>query len=311
MQSQETLTGSDMLADVVQGLNNPQKTLPCKYFYDKRGSELFEAICNLDEYYLTRTELKIMEHHLDEITGAIGKDVQLIELGSGSSRKTRMLLDNACSLHSYVPVDISDRFLDEIAGTLKEEYPGLSIHPVHADYTRPFDIPPAPAGVRRVVYFPGSTIGNFTKENARQIISRISGMAGDEGGLLIGYDLIKDAVILEAAYDDSQGITAEFNKNVLLHINRELYADFNISLFRHKAVFNDEKSRIEMHLVSLADQVVHIQGHTWTIGEGETIHTENSHKYSTGSFREMTAGFFDSVTTWTDPDELFCIQYLE
>lgn len=311
MHIQETLTGSGMLADVINGLNSRQKTLPCKYFYDKRGSELFEAICNLDEYYLTRTELAIMEHHLDEITQAIGKNVQLVELGSGSSRKTRMLLDNADCLHSYVPVDISDEFLNEIADTLMSDYPGMNIHPVHADYTRPFEMPGAPPGVRRVIYFPGSTIGNFTKENARQLIARVAGMAGEDGGLLIGYDLIKDVEILEAAYDDSQGITAEFNKNVLQHINRELNADFNIGQFRHKAVFNEEKSRIEMHLVSLADQEVNIQGNSWTFSEGETIHTENSHKYSTGSFREMTAAFFDSETTWTDPDELFCIQFLE
>lgn len=311
MHIQETLTGSGMLADVVKGLNSLQKTLPCKYFYDKRGSELFEAICNLDEYYLTRTELHIMEHHLDDITQAIGKDVQLLELGSGSSRKTRMLLDNADCLHSYVPVDISDEFLNDIADTLRLDYPDLNIYPVHADYTKPFDMPEVPPGVRRVIYFPGSTIGNFTKENARQLISRIAGMAGEDGGLLIGYDLIKDADILEAAYDDSKGITAAFNKNVLLHINRELSADFNIGQFRHKAVFNEEKSRVEMHLVSLADQLVCIQGHSWTISEGETIHTENSHKYSAGSFREMTAAFFDSETTWTDPDELFCIQFLE
>ena len=252
-----------------------------------------------------------MEHHLDEITQAIGKDVQLVELGSGSSRKTRMLLDNTASLHSYVPVDISDEFLNEIADTLRSDYPDLNIHPVHTDYTKPFEMPGAPPGVRRVIYFPGSTIGNFTKENARKLISRIAGMAGEGGGLLIGYDRIKDVEILEAAYDDSQGITAAFNKNVLLHINRELNADFNTGQFRHKAVYNDEKSRIEMHLVSLAEQVVKIHGHSWTIGEGETIHTENSHKYSNRSFQEITAAFFDSATTWTDPEELFCIQFLE
>ncbi|HET8866544.1 MAG TPA: L-histidine N(alpha)-methyltransferase [Gracilimonas sp.] len=306
----EKKASSTMLADVLEGLKKPQKTLSSKYFYDMRGSELFEEISDLDEYYLTRAELGIMEKHIHEITAALGERVQLVELGSGSSLKTRLLLNHLDDIHSYVPVDISADFLDEVAINLQKEYPDLNIEPVAADYTQPFDLPETPDDVTKIAYFPGSTIGNFTKQKAADFIGLIADLLGDEGGLLIGFDLIKDRQTLIDAYDDSEGVTADFNKNILIHLNRELEADFDVDQFEHKAVFNEEESRIEMHLVSLKEQSVFIDGNHIHFEKGETIHTENSHKYSLESFRELTGPYFNKVQTWMDEEGLFAIQYL-
>lgn len=306
----ERSISSALLTDVIEGLQNPQKTLPSKYFYDNRGSELFEEICSLDEYYLTRTELKIMEKNIHEITSAPGKHVQLIELGSGSSLKTRLLLDHLEDIHSYVPVDISDEFLQDQTRNLQKEYPCLIIEPVAADYTKPFDLPQTPDEVKKLFYFPGSTIGNFTKEKAADFIGLISNLIEDNGGLLIGFDLIKEEEKLIAAYDDSKGVTAAFNKNILIRINRELDANFNPDQFGHKAIFNEEESRMEMHLESLIDQSVTICGQRIFFEKGETIHTENSHKYSLSSFRKLTAPYFENVQTWIDDEQLFAIQFL-
>ncbi|MFP8488693.1 L-histidine N(alpha)-methyltransferase [Gracilimonas sp. Q87] len=300
-----------MLSEVLEGLSKPQKSLPSKYFYDKKGSELFEQICQLEEYYPTRTELSILEQNVDEISDKIGKHVRLIELGSGSSLKTRLILDNIDSIDSYVPVDISKDFLADIVQDLQEEYPGLKIQPVAADYTEPFDIPGSgDSGKRRIAYYPGSTIGNFTKDRAEGFIGLISKLVDKQGGLLVGFDLIKDRTTLINAYDDSKGITAAFNKNILKRINRELSADFDVDLFEHKALFNDAKSRIEMHLVSKKDQKITIAGREFAFDEGESIHTENSHKYSLESFRNMTKPYFEHVTSWTDSENKFCVQFL-
>ncbi len=303
-------TSSAMLTEVLEGLQKPQKTLPSKYFYDKRGSELFEKICTLDEYYLTRTELEIMQHNIREITSTLGKHVQLIELGSGSSLKTRLLLDHLDDIHSYVPVDISEEFLQNVTRDLQKEYPDLLIEPIAADYTKPFDLSESPEGVKKLFYFPGSTIGNFTRQKAADFIGLISNLIQEKGGLLIGFDLIKDREKLIAAYDDSKGVTAAFNKNILVRINRELNADFDPDQFKHRAVFNEKESRIEMHLVSLEEQSVTICREVICFEEGETIHTENSHKYSLRSFREMSAPFFKNVQTWMDDEQLFAIQFL-
>ncbi|MFD2532521.1 L-histidine N(alpha)-methyltransferase [Gracilimonas halophila] len=307
---QEVSTSTALLDDVLEGLRHPQKSLPSKYFYDNKGSELFEKICGLDEYYLTRTELNIKENNIRDITAALDKHVQLIELGSGSSLKTRLLLDHLEELHSYVPVDISEEFLQNEARNLQEEYPNLTIEPVAADYTKPFDLPESPDEVKKVFYFPGSTIGNFTRENATDFIRLISNLIDNDGGLLIGFDLIKDEEKLIAAYDDSKGVTAAFNKNILIRINRELNADFDLDQFHHKAIFNEEENRIEMHLESLIDQTVTISGEKIFFEKGETIHTENSHKYSLSSFREMTSSVFSNVQTWMDDEQLFAIQFL-
>lgn len=310
-QVQENSVKTSMPEEVLAGLRKSQKTLPSKYFYDKRGSELFELICDLDEYYLTRTELSIMEENISDIAKQLGNHIQLIELGSGSSVKTRLLLDHLGSIHSYVPVDISDDFLARVAEDLQGEYPLLDIVPVAADYTKPFDLPGVKPGVRRIAYYPGSTIGNFTKENAANFLSLIADLIGKDGGLLIGFDLLKEKETLIAAYDDTKGVTAKFNKNILLRLNRELGADFNLDVFKHRAIFNDEKSRIEMHLESLENQIVNISGTQIYFDKGETIHTENSHKYSLESFKELTEPHFNTVKTWTDPDKMFAIQFLE
>lgn len=312
MPVQDLTISSAILSEVLEGLHKHQKTLPSKYFYDNRGSELFEQICNLEEYYLTRKELSVMKENMDKITDKLGEDVQLIELGSGSSLKTRLLLDHLKNLHSYVPVDISEEFLANEADNLRREYPNLQIEPVAADYTRPFDLPDSitSGNRKKVAYFPGSTIGNFTKVQASQFIGLIKKLVGEDGGLLIGFDLIKDRNTLIAAYDDAEGVTAAFNKNILHHLNRELDSNFNPDKFNHRAIFNEEKSRVEMHLVSLEKQQVRIDDQIIAFEKGETIHTENSHKYSLESFRELTVPYFENVTTWTDSDQMFTIQYL-
>lgn len=301
---------SEMLSAVLVGLKRSQKTLSSKYFYDQRGSELFERITELDEYYLTRTELSIMKNNIRDIAEKLGNNIQIVELGSGSSFKTRLLLNHLNDIHSYVPVDISKSFLDHVVKDLQAEYPTLNIQPVAADYTHSLELPDIPVGVNRVIYFPGSTIGNFTKENAERFIGLIADSLDEHGGLLIGFDVVKDRETLLAAYNDSEGITAQFNKNILQRINRELGADFNLQQFEHKAIFNEDKSRIEMHLVSKSDQVVHIRGERILFEKGETIHTENSHKYTQSSFREMTEPYFEEVITWTDPRNFFSVQYL-
>lgn len=305
------IRNTQMLAEVLEGLQKPQKTLPSKYFYDKRGSELFEQICELEEYYPTRTELSIMRENVEDITRQLGSGIQLIELGSGSSLKTRLLLGHLTDVHSYVPVDISNDFLAETAENLQEEYPLLDIIPVAADYTEPFEMPETDSEIQRIVYYPGSTIGNFTKEQAAGFIEMIEGLVGENGGLLIGFDLIKDRETLIDAYDDAKGITAEFNKNILLRINRELDANFNPDAFDHQAIFNEEQSRIEMHLVSQKDQTIDVLGTTIVFKKGEKIHTENSHKYSLESFREITAPHFQPIKTWTDKNHMFAVQFLK
>ncbi|MEX2604678.1 MAG: L-histidine N(alpha)-methyltransferase [Gracilimonas sp.] len=308
---QEKSTSTALLTEVLEGLQKPQKTLPSKFFYDKRGSELFEQICELDEYYLTRTEVSILQDHIYEITESIGENVQLIELGSGSSLKTRLLLDYLENIHSYVPVDISNEFLEEAADNLQNDYPDLNIQPIAADYTKPFDIPDSANGVKKIAYFPGSTIGNFSKNKAADFIGLIASLVESKGGLLIGFDLLKDRNTLIAAYDDFKGITASFNKNILVRINRELDADFELGQFEHRAVFNEQASRMEMHLKSLKHQCVTINGISIYFEKGETIHTENSHKYSLESFSELTRPHFQTVQTWMDENNMFAIQLLK
>ncbi|MDZ7720549.1 MAG: L-histidine N(alpha)-methyltransferase [Balneolaceae bacterium] len=306
----EKKISEEMLTDVLKGLQKTQKTLPSKYFYDNRGSQLFDEICQLDEYYLTRTELNIMQKNIRDISEKLGKNIQLVELGSGSSLKTRLLLDHLEDLYSYVPVDISKTFLDDVADILRAEYPNLQIQPLAADYTQPIELPKIPDEADRIIYFPGSTIGNFTKEDAEDFIGLIADSLDEHGGLLVGFDLVKDRETLLAAYDDSEGVTAQFNKNVLQRINKELDGNFDLNRFEHKAIFNEKKSRIEMHLVSTVEQTVKIAGEEIHFEEGETIHTENSHKYTLSSFRNMTEPHFKNVHTWTDSNEYFAVQYL-
>jgi dimethylhistidine N-methyltransferase len=299
-------------AEVIAGLTAPRKTLPCKYFYDSLGSKLFDQICDLDEYYPTRTELGIMQDRIGEMADALGDECRLVEYGSGSSTKTRLLLDHAAGVKIYVPVDISRSHLLQAARGLSCDYPRLTVMPVCADYTAPFTLPPLPEPVRSTaVFFPGSTIGNFHPRQARAFLMQITQVVGRGGGLLIGVDLKKDPRVLHAAYNDSRGVTAAFNLNLLTRINKELAADFDLGAFRHEAFYDDSLGRVEMHLVSLADQPVHIGETRVVFRRGETIHTECSYKYSRADFEALAASAGYAVEEfWTDSAALFSVQYL-
>ena len=302
----------DFLAEVRAGLGAEPKTLPCKYFYDEEGSRLFDAICELPEYYPTRTELAIMEAHAGEMARALGERLRLVEYGSGSSIKTRLLLDALPEPSAYVPVDISREHLLRSARGLAREYPSIPILPLCGDFTRPLEIPePAHPARRTAVYFPGSTIGNFEHDAARTLLSVVRSEVGTGGALLIGVDLRKDEATLVRAYDDAAGVTAAFNKNLLVHINRELGADFELAAFRHEARWIDEPGRIEMHLVSLRAQEVQIGSERFHFAQGESICTEHSHKYTLDGFAELarSAGF-EVAQVWTDPEPLFSVQLL-
>jgi len=291
--------------DAIAGLSLPQKALPPKYFYDDAGSELFERICRLPEYYLTRAELALTRLHLASIARFAGKGCELIEYGSGESLKTRLLI-RALRPTTYVPVDISEAALRGAEARLKREFPWLRILPVNADFSRPLDLPAARG--RRVVYFPGSTIGNLVPEEAHAFLSMSRGQAAR---MLVGVDLRKDANVLHAAYNDARGVTAAFNLNVLARLNRELGADFDLRGFAHYAFYNAPLGRIEMHLVSLKKQAVRIGRHRFAFDAGESIHTENSYKYSVAQFRALAqrAGFRGS-RLWTDRRELFALHGL-
>jgi dimethylhistidine N-methyltransferase len=300
------------LEEALQGLRRTPKELPCKYFYDETGSQLFDEICDLDEYYLTRTEKMIMSRHAGEMADALGPSCLVIEYGSGSSVKTRALLDRLVKAVGYVPVDISREHLYHAAADLAAEYPDLDVMPVVADFTKPFRLPkPARLPERKVVYFPGSTIGNLTPKETRSFLRSVRQVVGRSGALLIGVDLKKDRAILEAAYNDRRGVTARFNLNLLERMNRELKTDFQIDKFRHEAVYDAARSRIEMRLVSLEDQVVHLAGQEIGFRAGEFIRTEYSHKYGLEQFRRTArdAGF-QVEKVWTDDAEMFSVQYL-
>ena len=304
----------EFLADAVEGLSSkPQKTMPAKYLYDKRGSELFDDICELDAYYPTRTELGIMKQHAGDMADAIGPQALLVEYGSGSSMKTSTLLHALNQLTGYVPMDISGEHLEEAAQRIAIEFPNLPVYPVCADFTQPFDLPTIEGMVRRrVAYFPGSTIGNFTKEQAVSVLTHICELMGAGGGLLIGVDLEKDPDVLKRAYDDDQGVTAEFNLNLLDRMNRELDANFDRDAFEHEAKYNEEKRRIEMHLVTDKPQKVRLDHTEIEFSPGESIHTENSHKFTEDSFAELAAqAGFKLVKVWKDDRAYFSVMYLE
>ncbi len=303
----------ELLAEVLHGLSRSPKQLPPKLFYDETGSQLFEQITQLPEYYLTRTEVGIMQQHAEEMAELVGEDVSLIEFGSGSSLKTRILLDHLQQPAAYVPVDISRDHLLESAANLATEYPDIEVLPVHADFTRTFDLPdPAIAPQRNLVYFPGSTIGNFEGSDAVSLLKVMAAIAGNDGAALIGVDLRKSREVLESAYNDTAGITAKFNLNMLSRINNKLDADFDLSAFRHLAVFDDKAGRIEMRLVSLRPQTVDVAGVAIEFEQNEYIVTEYSHKYTPEEFEALAAEVgLNVVRLWTDPDALFSVQYLE
>jgi dimethylhistidine N-methyltransferase len=299
-----------MLREVLEGLKEEQKILSPKYFYDHDGSELFHQITQLDEYYLTRTEKKILDDNIDDIVKTLGERVLLIEPGSGNSEKTRLLLSSLRKMSGYIPMDISAEFLFKSAEQLQEDYPNIAIVPIQVDYTQPFELPDFPNECRKVVFFPGSTIGNFTLQKVTNFLKIVHRMIEQKGGFFLGVDLIKDREVLKAAYNDREGVTARFNKNMLKHINNELNADFDLSAFEHEAIYNEEKSRIEMHLVSLKDQTVHLNGEVIHFDKGETIHTENSHKYSVESFGKLVEPWFKIEKVWTDDRKYFGLFYL-
>lgn len=310
MDEQASVSRQVMLDDILSGLRQPQKQLPSKYFYDERGSRLFEEITRLEEYYPTRTETEILEQHIEGIADCIGANAMMIELGSGSSKKTRMLLDRL-SLHAYVPVDISENYLLKVVSQLRRDYPEISIIPVFADYTFPFEIPSMGGDCKRqVVFYPGSTIGNFRPAQAKHFLEMIASLTDDHSGMLVGVDLKKDTDVLEAAYNDARGITADFNKNILARINRELDADFDMDAFNHKAFYNEEEGRIEMHLVSTEKQHIRIDGQDIYLEKGESIHTENSYKYSLDDFEALVSNWYSVERVWTDDNDYFSLQYL-
>lgn len=303
----------DMHAEVVEGLSASPKTLPCKYFYDERGSHIFDRICELDEYYVTRTEVGILERVASEIAARLGPDALIIELGSGSSTKTHILLDALERPAGYVPIDISKEHLRAAARRVGADFPAMPVHPVCADFTEPLELPRLERGAAsRYVFFPGSTIGNFDLEGQRRLLRRIVPMCRPQGGgLLIGIDLIKDIDTLEAAYDDAAGVTAEFNLNLLHRLNRDLGSNFDLSRFRHRARYDRIHDRIEMHLVSEAKQSVCLGDDSFAIDEGESICTEHSHKFSVQGFSALAAEVgLELDTVWTDPEEHFAVLVL-
>lgn len=301
-----------LIREITEGLSQPQKRLPSKLFYDEKGSRLFDRICELEEYYPTRTEMKIMNDNIDEIVDVFQHPATLfVEFGSGSSMKTRLLLDHLDHLAGYVPVDISEEHLLNSAALIRKEYPELKVYPLVADFTKHFNLPAVEGELSDVItWFPGSTIGNFSKEEAAHFIEDIHTITGDHSGMLIGVDLVKDKQVLEAAYNDSEGVTAAFNMNMLFRLNKEFGAGFDTRLFRHYAFFNEEESRIEMHLVSLADQEAEIGGRKFFFNEGETILTEYSNKYTFESFAAICSGAYTVEHVWTDEESLFSVQFL-
>ena len=298
--------------DFVEGLSLPVKRLPCKYFYDEEGARLFEAICGLEEYYPTRKEVGILRREINEIARLLGPDCGLVELGSGSGMKSRLLLDHLDRPACYVPVDVAQTQLLECSANLARDYAGLEVLPVCADYTNHFALPGFPSGSKRtVVFFPGSTIGNFEPKEAGHFLQRIAGICGAEGGLLIGVDLKKDPRVLNAAYNDARGVTAEFNLNLLARANRELNARFDLAQFQHQAFYNQRAGRVEMHLVSRRQQVVPVSGRKLLFDEGESILTEHSYKYSPDEFRQLAAwAGWEVRRRWTDDEGWFGVHYL-
>ena len=299
------------LAEILSGLQQTPKKLPSKYFYDQRGSQLFDRICEVDEYYVTRTELAIMRDFAPQMAAQIGRGVMLIEYGNGSSVKTRLLLNHLEDLAAYVPVDISRKHLEQACARLAGDYPALEVIPVSADFTTPFDIPtPVCEPTHTAVYFPGSTIGNFSAQQAERLLSQIATQCGAGGGLLIGIDLQKDPNLLVAAYNDSQGVTAEFNLNLLRRVNRELDGNFQMDRFRHRAIYDTTDHRIEMYLESLEPQSISIANQVFSLAEGEMICTEYSHKYTTNGFARMAE---DAGLTlqrqWSDEHHRLAVLY--
>lgn len=305
---------NSMLTDVLMGLSSTPKCISPKYLYDKRGSEIFEEICLLDEYYPTRAETEILTTHAREITQLIGPGAMVIEPGSGSGEKIRYLLKHLKRPAGYVPLEISKDILLRMSEELHSEFANLPVHPICADFMEEMELPDlvdAHTG-KKVVFFPGSTIGNLAPSEALGFLKKISKLVGHGGGLLIGVDMKKDKTILERAYDDAKGVTAAFNLNLLVRMNRELDAKFEVSNFEHVARYDEKLGRIEMHLRSKIPQMVQVNESMFRFNEGETIHTENSYKYSVDEFCDLAGkAKFQLRQTWQDKHQQFCVYYFE
>jgi dimethylhistidine N-methyltransferase len=298
--------------EVLQGLRSRPKTLPPKLFYDAAGAQLFEQITTLPEYYLTRAELEILERHAGEIAQAVGPGCALIEYGSGAGIKVRLLLDALDRPLAYVPIDISTEQLASVARTMRRDYPSLAVLPVAADYTASFALPALPEGARRVAFFPGSTIGNFHPTEATAFLRRIRRTIGAQGALILGVDRIKDPRVIEAAYDDAAGVTAAFNRNMLARVNRDFDGHFPVDRFTHRAAFNREAARIEMHLVSMDARSVFVAGESVPFESGESIWTESSYKYDEPRLAALASGAGLRIAgRWTDVAERFWVVMLE
>ncbi len=298
---------SDMLGEVLVGLRSERKFVAPKFFYDARGSKLFEAITELPEYYLTRTEMQLFDRHLDEMRDLVGVGGCLVEYGSGSSLKIRKLLESLRP-DAYLPVDISKDHLESTASALHRDYPWLHVYPTCADFTGPFQLPPVVAGHDKIGFFPGSSIGNFEPVAASRFLSNVAHTLGAGGHLLVGVDRKKDVGVLEAAYNDSAGITAQFNLNLLQHLNDVLPVRFELDRFRHRALYNEELGCIQMFLESLTKQTIELDGESISLERGEVIHTENSYKYDVEQFVDVAAaGGFAVHASWTDAREYFSL----
>jgi dimethylhistidine N-methyltransferase len=301
---------ADFLAEVLAGLTSSPRTLPCKFFYDERGADLFQKICELPEYYITRTETELLRRYAPDIAESIGPNAALIGFGTGAGIKTRLLLEHLQNPIAYIPVDISKQRLLDSAVELSRAMPALEILPVCADYLQELQFPkPLRKPDHVAVFFPGSTIGNLEPPVAEDFLRRVCRLCGKSGGLIIGVDLQKSREVLEAAYNDATGVTAEFNLNLLVRANRELAADFDLARWKHRAVYNENEGRIEMHLVSVGEQTVHVGGREFAFAEGEKIITEFSYKHTLEGFAHLaaSAGFREASRVWTDPQRLFAI----
>ncbi len=301
----------DLAEAVLRGLTCRPRTLPCRFLYDARGSELFEEITQLTEYYPTRVETALLEDHGDEIAAMMGDARVLVEFGSGSSRKTSLLLAALDDVDTYIPIDVSGETLAEAAAWLQEQHDGLAVRPLIADFTNTETLPAAAKRRRKLGFFSGSTIGNLSHAEAQAFLANAARLLGKASAFLVGVDLKKDPAILIPAYNDSSGVTASFNLNLLERINRELGADFDVGSFAHDAVYDDKHGRMEMYLVSLERQVVRVLGRAFRFAAGERIHTENSHKYLVPEFQDLarSAGW-TPAKAWTDPDQLFSLHLL-
>lgn len=305
------LVDDEFASAVLHGLSRPQKTLPCRFFYDARGSELFEEITRLPEYYPTRTEAAILEVHAAEMAAGVPDGGVLIEFGSGSSRKTETLLRHLMQLRAYVMIDVSDSALQDAKNRLATRFPALDVRPIVADFSYPVALPADLADSHRTGFFPGSTIGNLNPVGAQRLLRAFRGVLSPGSRLLIGVDLKKDLSILLPAYNDAAGVTAAFNLNLLARINREIAPALDLDTFRHEAIYNARDGRIEMHLVSTKNQDVSIAGHTFHFRKGETIHTENSYKYTVPQFQDLArAADWLPHRVWTDEDALFSVHEL-